>query len=84
MIEKGFGDIGDALKEIKEIKSGVDKRMDLTTLPEFARSYKIVDGEQTEAIAGRDLGAMVSMLTVAVQQLATRLDALENPGLETK
>ena len=80
---------GDALKEIKKIQGKDGKHLDLTTLPEFARSYETEGGEQTEIIAGRDLGAMVSLLTVAIQQLTeqiehiqARLDALEQPRTE--
>jgi hypothetical protein len=60
---------GDALSELKKVKT-VKGEIDHTTLPAFAR--KQVDGED-----GRDLGAMISMLTVAVQQLSDRLDKLE-------
>ena len=66
---------GDALKELKKVKGMDDGHLDLMTLPEFAQSQE-VRGEQ-EVVVGRDLGAMVSMLTVAVQQLAARLDKLE-------
>jgi hypothetical protein len=58
---------GDALKELTAIK-GKDGLIDHTTLPPFAKG-----GDDS-----RDLGAMVSMLTVAVQQLANRLDKVEN------
>lgn len=62
---KGFE--GDALAELAGVKAKGGK-LDHTTLPAFARS---ADGE------GRDLGAMISMLTVAVQQLAAEVDALK-------
>ena len=58
---------GDALAELAGVRAKNGK-IDHATLPAFARS---ADGE------GRDLGAMISMLTVAVQQLAGRLDTLE-------
>lgn len=49
---------GDAIEAVRNIK-GVDGELDHTTLPEFV----VVDSEY------RDVGAMVSVLTVAVQQL---------------
>ena len=59
------------MKQIKEI--------DHSTLPAFARvALERGAGKQPEE--GRDLGAMISMLTVAVQQLDARLDALEGRG----
>jgi len=58
---------GDALMELAGVKAK-DGKIDHTTLPAFARS---ADGE------GRDLGAMISILTVAVQQLVGRMDKME-------
>lgn len=58
---------GDALSEIKKIKGKDDGHLDMKTLPAFA----------TAPNGGRDIGAMVSMLTVAVQQLAERIEKLE-------
>jgi hypothetical protein len=60
---------GDALKELAGIRSK-NGEIDHSTLPAFAR--KDVGGE-----GGRDLGAMISMLTVAVQQLTARVSELE-------
>ncbi|MHB1316180.1 MAG: hypothetical protein ACYCX2_12015 [Christensenellales bacterium] len=82
---------GDALSEIMRI-SGIDGQIDHGTLPEFARkkiinkilkSEKIVDGKNIQTVEeleedGRDLGAMVSMLTVAMQQLKNEIEALKN------
>lgn len=76
---------GDALKEIKKIR-GKNGKLDHKTLPPFARKTivmpaekdekgKVVRGERSED--GRDLGAMISMLTVAVQQLTDRIEKLE-------
>jgi hypothetical protein len=61
---KGYS--GNALKDLAGVRAK-DGEVDHDTLPEFAKSD---DG-------GRDLGAMISILTVAVQQLAERLDKLE-------
>lgn len=58
---------GDAVSEIRKIK-GKDGQISHSTLPEFAR--KTSDD-------GRDLGAMISMLTVAIQQLDKRISKLE-------
>jgi hypothetical protein len=72
---------GDALAEIKNIrgitnsKSG-EKEIDHKTLPEFARAKrKNADGVETDE---RDLGAMISILTTAVQQLTDKIERLEN------
>jgi len=58
---------GDALTEIRKIKAKPDGRLDFDTMPAFAVSK---DG-------CRDIGAMVSILTVAIQQLLERLEILE-------
>jgi len=80
---KGFD--GDALAELAGVKTK-DGQLDHATLPTFARSEQVrktvemVDGKEvvTEIVEqGRDLGAMISMLTVAVQQLAAEVDALK-------
>lgn len=82
---------GDALSEIKRIK-GKNGQLDHSTLPEFARkkikkrNKKLVkdskgiekttiDGEEIE---GRDIGAMVSILTVGMQQLIEKIEKLED------
>jgi hypothetical protein len=57
---------GDALKELSAIK-GKHGKIDHSTLPKFAQAK---NGE-------RDLGAMISMLTVAAQQTEVRLAKLE-------
>jgi hypothetical protein len=61
---------GDALAEIEAIR-GKDGKIDHATLPDFAKVEK-VGGEKE-----RDLGAMISILTVAVQQLLERVKKLE-------
>lgn len=61
---------GDALEEIKKI-SGKNGEIDHSTLPAFAQ--KDVGGEP-----GRDLGAMISILTKAIQQLQAKIELLEN------
>jgi hypothetical protein len=62
------GFVGDALSEIMLIKT-VDGEIDHSTLPDFARKQVVVDGKVEEK---RDLGAMVSMLVVAIQQLYSK------------
>jgi hypothetical protein len=78
---------GDALSEIALVK-GKDGKVDHTTLPAFAKVEKkgmveeIIDGKTVskEKVVSeeRDLGAMISMLTVAVQQLNEKVKVLEN------
>jgi len=77
---------GDAVAELRQVR-GVAKRaklaggksqqmeIDHSTLRAFARK-RIAMADKTER-DGRDLGAMVSMLTRAVQQLDARLAAIE-------
>lgn len=60
---------GDALKELSEIK-GKNGEIDHSTLPEFARKVT-AEGED-----GRDLGAMISMLVKAVQQIKDYLSQM--------
>lgn len=64
---------GDALAAIRSI-SGNTAGIDHSTLPAFARAR--VQGPRGIE-EGRDLGAMVSLLTVAVQQLLARVEKLE-------
>jgi len=79
---------GDAVAEIKKIK-GVNGEIDHSTLPSFARVVREVPTNTTdtmskgltEEVVERDLGAMISVLTVAVQQLTSRIEALEKPYL---
>jgi len=82
---------GDALSEIKKIKGKADGHLDFDTMPVFAKKMqekaisKVIknkDGKEefiSEIVMeeGRDLGAMISMLTVAVQQLLERIEILE-------
>ena len=80
---------GDALTEIMNIK-GKDGKIDHNSLPSFAKKVRMKDvyegdnkvGEEVEPL--RDLGAMISIQTVAIQQLIEennsiklRLDKLE-------
>jgi hypothetical protein len=76
---------GDALSEIKRIKNK-DGELDHDTLPEFVKkeikltSVKEEGGREVKEVIvtqGRDIGAMVTMLTVAIQQLLDRLEKLE-------
>jgi hypothetical protein len=79
---------GDALAELANVRAK-DGELDHDTLPEFARAEHVkkttvrIKGKDvvTEIIEpGRDLGAMISILTVAVQQLAARVEELEGGG----
>jgi hypothetical protein len=66
--------IGDALAAIRGIRgdtAGIDHR----TLPEFARARIAGPGGKVED--GRNLSAIVSLLTIAVQQLLSRVERLE-------
>lgn len=73
---------GDALAEINKIKGKTNpkykgtKEIDHSTLPSFVRKQHVnADKSFTEE---RDLGAMVSMLTVAVQQLSQNINEVRN------
>jgi hypothetical protein len=60
----------DALTEINNIQ-GLNGEVDHTTLPEFVKV------EKDNGVVERDLGAMISVLTIGMQQLEARLKALE-------
>jgi len=66
---------GDAISEIMKIK-GKNGEIDHTTLPKFVQKKIKKEGTKEEQNE-RDIGAMLSMLTVAVQQLTTRIESLE-------
>jgi hypothetical protein len=71
---------GDALSDIRKIKGKPDGHLDMSSLPSYAR--KIIERKdkktgKTIVEEGRDLGAMISILTKAVQELDARLDKLE-------
>jgi hypothetical protein len=77
---------GDAVSELIKIKSDKGK-LDHTSLPVFAqatfRKYKKPfderfpeSGSEEVIEPGQDLGAMISMLTVAIKQIDTRLKAI--------
>jgi len=70
---------GDALSLLKTVRSR-DGEIDHATLPTFARREITVTepGDRVRTVPGRDLGAMVTLLTVAVQQLAARVEALDH------
>ena len=77
---------GDALAELRQVrgktrtvKGKAVREIDHDSIPAFAR-VRVVDTKTNEARDERDLGAMISILTVAVQQLDARLDALEGRG----
>jgi hypothetical protein len=76
--------VGDALTEIMAIKSTVDGKIDHNTLPVFTQhmtTERVLNKDTQEfenvSAPGRDIGATVSMLVVAIQQLADRLDQLQ-------
>jgi hypothetical protein len=81
--------VGDALEELRKIKALPDGHLDFATLPTFAKKTKTLradsgekdkDGKAvlTEVVTEeRNLGAMISMLTVAIQQLTERIEKLE-------
>jgi len=60
----------------KRLKEGV--KLDSKT-GEFYTQTSTVEKTVIAEIPGRDLGAMISVLTKAVQQLTERIEALENP-----
>lgn len=74
---------GDAVAELVRI-AGTNGKIDHETLPAFAsvvRTYPVLDNDGNtigyETQKERDLGAMVSMLTVAIKQLDERIAVLE-------
>ena len=84
-----FPDEGyDALADVKKIKSDGEGNIDHSTLPDLAyaafdrpiyghdndSNITIIDYEHIE---GRDLSSMVSIHTVALQQLLAKVDTLE-------
>jgi hypothetical protein len=80
---------GDAISELKKMKTKEDGSLDMSTLPDFAKRIisvkkpvrdangKLRLEESSTSEVHRDLGAMVSMLTVAVQQLSAEIDILK-------
>ena len=82
-----FDEHQDALADLMLVKGDGKGHIDHNTLPAFARTMHKIgrlsdendpksDVIETED-GGRDLGAMVSMLTVAIQQLNGRIEKLE-------
>jgi hypothetical protein len=65
---------GDAVADLRKVK-GRGGGIDHQSLPQAAR--KTVKGKNGATEDGRDIGAMISILTKAVQQLDARLIALE-------
>jgi len=71
-----------ALKDLRKIKNDRNGNIDHKTLPKYAKaSWEINTGnkliDKTKTVEGRDIGAMVSILTKAVQELADKVDSLE-------
>lgn len=65
---------GDALEALRGVKGSEDGQIDKTTLPESLKIRVERDGVVEEE---RNLSATISALTVAVQQLAERLEDVE-------
>lgn len=66
---------GNALAAIKKITSDSNGNLDYRSLPEFARStYRDGTGKKQPC---RDLGAMITLLTQTVQELATEIEKLK-------
>jgi len=77
---------GDALAELRQVrgktktvKGKAVREIDHDSIPPFAKVRRR-DTRTNEEHDERDIGAMVSMLVVAVQQIGERLDALEGRG----
>lgn len=68
---------GNAIDEILKIKAKNGDELDHNSLPEFAKSYQEDEETKEKIFTGRNLGAMVSMLTVAIKELDLRLKKLE-------
>ncbi len=69
-----------AVAELKLIRNDKNGNIDHSTLPAFARkkiTSKDKKGKESEA-DGRDIGAMISILTKAVQELDERIEKIEN------
>ena len=69
-----------AVAELKLVKNDKNGNIDHSTLPAFARkkiTSKDKKGKESEA-DGRDIGAMISILTKAVQELDERIEKIEN------
>ena len=78
---------GNAVSDIKNIKGKKDGHLDLASLPAFAKKKITYKDKATGKVVtedGRDLGAMVSMLTKAVQELDERIGELERVRFETE
>ena len=72
---------GDALSDIKKIRGKPDGHLDMSSLPPYARKTVSCKDNKTGKIVveeGRDIGAMISILTKAVQELDERIDKIEN------
>lgn len=71
---------GDAITELAKIKGDIDGKLDHNTLPAFAK--KDVTNYTQDGILikepGRDLGAMVSMLTTAIKQLSDEVTLIKH------
>jgi hypothetical protein len=77
---------GDAISDIKKIKGKPDGHLDMSSLPSYVRkTVERKDKKTGKTIVeeGRDLGAMISILTKAVQELDERLEKIENVRIKT-
>ncbi len=78
--DRTIGYQGNALDDVKKIKNDKNGNIDHSTLPAFARkkiTSKDKKGKGSEA-DGRDIGAMISILTKAVQEIDERIEKIEN------
>lgn len=66
---------GDALAALSQVRGDRYHRIDHDSLPSFARKRIVHENGQVEE--ARDLGAMISIHTKAIQQLMARLAVLE-------
>jgi len=68
--------VGDALEAIRKIGADLEGKIDHATLPEFVQATRVMTDEkgvETE-IRERNIGNMISVLTVGIQQLIQELE----------
>ena len=73
--DRTIGYDGNAVADLKRIRNDKDGNIDHSTLPTIAKRTIQAKGKTEE---GRDLGAMISILTKAVQELDERLEKIED------
>ncbi len=69
-----------AVAELKLVRNDKNGNIDHSTLPAFARKKINSKGKNGKEVKtdGRDIGAMISILTKAVQELDERIEKIEN------